>query len=298
MKKLKVKKKKVRKLEFELLTVIGCALFVFGCHKPCACLDARAQQKEFQDEQDKQDGQDKEGAPAKPAVTASLDNSEAKPAATIESLDSFEAKLNYIVGADVAKSFRRNEVGFISDAFMQGFRDFAQNKTLLFTEEERRTVKRQHSRKMLALKTEQRKRQAEQNAAAGAAFLEKNKTEAGIITLESGLQYRVIREGDGLKPVDGDSVLVHYTGTLIDGTEFDSSYKRGTPADFKVNRVIKGWQEALLLMPVGSKWQLFIPSELGYGSSGSGSRIGPNQVLLFDVELLEVKEKRSRQFTE
>ena len=117
---------------------------------------------------------------------------------------------------------------------------------------------------------------------------EENAGKEGIVTTESGLQYQIITEGKGEKPKETDRVSVNYTGTLIDGTEFDSSFKRGKPATFSVNRVVKGWTEALQLMPVGSKWQVFIPPELGYGERGAGAKIGPNSVLIFEMELLKI----------
>ena len=133
--------------------------------------------------------------------------------------------------------------------------------------------------------------QAETNKEASAAFLTENATREGVITLESGLQYQVLQEGTGATPKATDTVEVHYVGTLIDGTVFDSSITRGTPVVFPVNGVIKGWTEALQLMQVGAKWKLYIPSELGYGAYGAGKDIGPNAALIFDVELLSIKEK-------
>lgn len=122
----------------------------------------------------------------------------------------------------------------------------------------------------------------------GDNFLNYNATKEDVVTRPSGLQYRVIHEGTGHKPGYRDKVTVHYRGTLIDGTEFGSSYKRGNPATFPLNRVIKGWTEGLALMPEGSKWELFIPPELAYGTEGSGQLIGPNETLIFEVELLKI----------
>ena len=129
---------------------------------------------------------------------------------------------------------------------------------------------------------------AEESSAAGAAFMKENGARKGVVTTESGLQYEIVTAGDGAKPTADDTVEVHYRGTLIDGTEFDSSYKRNTPASFPVGGVIVGWQEALQLMPVGSKWKVFIPSNLGYGERGAGGSIGPNAALIFEVELLKI----------
>jgi FKBP-type peptidyl-prolyl cis-trans isomerase FklB len=131
----------------------------------------------------------------------------------------------------------------------------------------------------------------ETNKTEGEAFLAANKTKQGIVTLPSGLQYTILKEGTGPKPTASDSVVCNYRGTLINGTEFDSSYKGGQPLTFPVGGVIKGWTEALQLMPVGSKWQLFIPSQLAYGERGAGADIGPNATLIFEVELLSIQAK-------
>ena len=131
---------------------------------------------------------------------------------------------------------------------------------------------------------------AEKNLADGKAFLAKNGARVGVVTLPSGLEYEVMKAGDGPKPNPTDEVVTHYHGTLIDGSVFDSSVDRGEPVTFAVNQVIRGWQEALVLMPVGSKWKLFIPAELAYGAQGAGARIGPNETLVFEVELLEIKK--------
>ena len=131
----------------------------------------------------------------------------------------------------------------------------------------------------------------EPNKKAGDAFLAANKTKEGVVTLPSGLQYKILKEGTGPKPTPADSVVCNYRGTLIDGKEFDSSYKRGQPATFPVGQVIKGWTEALQLMPVGSKWQLFVPADLAYGDRGAGPDIGPGSTLIFEVELISIKGK-------
>jgi FKBP-type peptidyl-prolyl cis-trans isomerase FklB len=142
---------------------------------------------------------------------------------------------------------------------------------------------------MMAKEEAKRKTEGDANQAAGDAFLAANKAKEGVITLPSGLQYRVITMGTGKKPAAAQTVSVHYTGKTLDGKVFDSSVERGTPAEFAVNQVIPGWTEALQLMPQGSRWELFIPSNLAYGAAGAGGRIGPNQALIFEVELLEVK---------
>lgn len=132
------------------------------------------------------------------------------------------------------------------------------------------------------------KKQSGDNLLAGRKFLEKNKTKEGVVELESGLQYKILVKGNGERPVATNKVSVHYHGTLIDGTVFDSSVERGKPSVFTLNQVIKGWTEGLQLMPVGSKWQLFIPAELAYGERGTGEDIGPNMTIIFDVELISI----------
>jgi FKBP-type peptidyl-prolyl cis-trans isomerase FklB len=139
----------------------------------------------------------------------------------------------------------------------------------------------------------ERKEVADKNLREGQGFLAANKTKDGVVTLPSGLQYKILTQGNGPKPTASDTVVCQYRGTLIDGTEFDSSYKRGQPATFPVNRVIKGWTEALELMPVGSKWQLFVPPSLAYGDRGAGDLIGPNATLIFEVEVLSIQASNS-----
>jgi len=138
---------------------------------------------------------------------------------------------------------------------------------------------------------ELKEKAAEENIAIGKKFLEENKGKEGVVTTESGLQYKILTAGTGAIPTKEQEVKVHYRGTTIDGKEFDSSYKRKEPATFLPTRVIKGWTEALTLMPVGSKWELYIPSDLAYGARGAGANIGPNSTLIFEVELLEIVDK-------
>src|SRR5882724_6277233 len=149
------------------------------------------------------------------------------------------------------------------------------------------------------MKVEQEKMKvvAEGNKKEGADFLAANKSKEGVVILPSGLQYKILTEGSGPKPTASDTVVCNYRGTLISGAEFDSSYKRGQPASFPVNGVIKGWTEALQLMPVGSKWQLFVPAELGYGDRGAGADIGPGATLIFEVELLSIQSKAKTEVT-
>ena len=169
-------------------------------------------------------------------------------------------------------------------------KDQFNEKPLLVTEEEAQTIMREFSMKMREKMEEKNKILAKRNIKEENKFLKKNKKKKGITTTDSGLQYLVLKQGDGPKPSSTDKVKVHYRGTTIDGTEFDSSYKRGEPVTFPVTGVIKGWTEALLLMDVGGKYKLFIPSELAYGRRGAGQHIGPSAMLIFEVELLGIEK--------
>jgi FKBP-type peptidyl-prolyl cis-trans isomerase FklB len=200
-------------------------------------------------------------------------------------------KASYAIGLNIGKSMHKDGVEVDTAILARGVKDaLAGGKTLL-TDEEAKTA--------LTLLTADLRKKAEGKAQAagvankteGDAFLAANKTKDGVVTLPSGLQYKIVKEGTGPKPTAADTVVCNYKGTLINNTEFDSSYKRGKPATFPVGQVIKGWTEALQLMPVGSKWQLFVPSELAYGARGASAEIGPNATLIFDVELLSIEPK-------
>ncbi|MEW6599828.1 MAG: FKBP-type peptidyl-prolyl cis-trans isomerase [Nitrospirota bacterium] len=200
-------------------------------------------------------------------------------------------KISYGIGMDIGENMKRQSIDIDPDMLAQGIKDVFAGKELLLTEEEFRNTMENFRKEMMAKQQMQMKEISDNNLKVGEAFLAENKTKEGVITLPSGLQYKVIKEGDGDLPKATDTVTVHYRGSLIDGTEFDSSYSRGEPASFPVNGVIPGWTEALQLMKAGSKWQLFIPSNLAYGERGAGGgRIGPNNVLVFDVELLSIKK--------
>ncbi|MDY6993172.1 MAG: FKBP-type peptidyl-prolyl cis-trans isomerase, partial [Pseudomonadota bacterium] len=180
------------------------------------------------------------------------------------------------------------EIDINLDILIRGMSDALGDKEPLLSEEEINKVLTNFQRERIAKQAQQRKQAAEENMKKSEAFLAENKAKEGVKTLESGLQYKVVTPGEGEPPKATDKVTVHYKGTLIDGTEFDSSYQRGKPASFAVNRVIKGWTEALQLMKPGAKWQLFIPPQLAYGERGAPGKIGPNETLLFEVELLAV----------
>jgi FKBP-type peptidyl-prolyl cis-trans isomerase FklB len=198
-------------------------------------------------------------------------------------------KLSYSLGVNIGTVWKQRGVEADPDVVARGIRDALSGQPLL-TEQETREITSAYQKELNAKAEQRRKEQGEKNKAEGEAFLAKNQNEPGVISMPSGLQYKVLTEGTGPKPQSTNRVSVHYRGTLLDGTEFDSSYKRGKPAVFPVTGVIKGWQEALQLMPVGSKWQLFIPSHLAYGERGAGSNIAPNAALIFEVELLSIEE--------
>jgi FKBP-type peptidyl-prolyl cis-trans isomerase FklB len=200
-------------------------------------------------------------------------------------------KASYALGMNVGNGLRRQSVDIDPDTFLQGMKDaFSGGKTLL-TDEEAVATLNQLQTELRAKQEEKKKQQAESNQKEGDAFLAANKTKEGVVTLPSGLQYKILTPGTGTKPTLNDTVVCNYKGTLISGTEFDSSYKRGQPATFPVSGVIRGWTEALQLMPVGSKWQLFIPSSMAYGERGAGNDIGPNATLIFEVELISIQAK-------
>lgn len=198
-------------------------------------------------------------------------------------------KLSYSLGHNVGTNLKQQQIDVNIDVLLQGLKDGATGTSTMKEEEIRETISN-YQRERIAKQAEEQRKAGEENAKKGKAFLEENKKKEGVVALPSGLQYKVITEGKGKKPTDKDLVTTHYRGTLLNGTEFDSSYKRNEPATFPVNGVIAGWTEALQLMSEGSKWQLFIPAELAYGTRGGGGKIGPNETLVFEVELLAVKD--------
>jgi FKBP-type peptidyl-prolyl cis-trans isomerase FklB len=185
----------------------------------------------------------------------------------------------------------RQEVPVDPAILARGLRDaLAGGKTLL-TDQEAQSAIMEVQKDMQGKQEAKKKEEGAANKKEGDAFLAANKGKDGVVTLPSGLQYKVLKQGDGPKPTASDTVECNYRGTLISGKEFDSSYKRGQPASFPVGGVIKGWTEALQLMPVGSKWQLFVPADLAYGERGAGADIGPDATLIFEVELLSIQNK-------
>ena len=225
-----------------------------------------------------------------PAKTAPATTATASPSPADSSLKTEKDKVSYAIGMQVAMNISRQSLDVDPDVLMKGLKDEMAGKSLM-TDAEAHTTMSQLFAEMRAKQEEKMKQAGEANKKEGEAFLAANKTKEGVVTTPSGLQYKVIKQGTGPKPTTSDTVVCNYRGTLIDGKEFDSSYKRGEPATFPVGGVIKGWTEALQLMPVGSKYELFIPSELAYGERGAGPDIGPNTTLIFEVELLSIQGK-------
>ena len=209
-----------------------------------------------------------------------------------QTLNSEQDKFSYTVGQNIGYSLKRQGTQLDVDALAKGLTDaYSGNKPLLSFEEMTQILRtyQQKQAEQQAEEQKQLKQQADKNLEDGEAFLAKNAKKEGVVTLQSGLQYKVITPGTGKSPSATDKVTTHYRGTLIDGTEFDSSYKRGSPLQFGVNQVIAGWQEALQLMKEGAKWQLVIPAKLAYKEAGApGGKIGPNATLIFDIELISV----------
>jgi FKBP-type peptidyl-prolyl cis-trans isomerase FklB len=198
-------------------------------------------------------------------------------------------KISYSIGVNLGKNVLRQGVALNTDIFIQGLKDALAEKKLLMTDQEIQDTLMSFQKETSAKLAEKAKKTADENLKKGQAFLEANKKKDSVITLPDGLQYKILQAGAGRVPTLEDSVTVNYRGYMIDGTEFDNSYKRGAPATFTLSNVIKGWQEAIQLMKTGSKWELFIPSELAYGEKGYGSIIPPNSVLVFEVDLVGFK---------
>lgn len=202
-------------------------------------------------------------------------------------------KISYAIGANMAQSIKEISDEIDLTMLQKGIADKIQDKELLVSNEEAQPLLQAFSEKLRARQQEEYIKTAQKNLETGQAYLKENKTKEGVVTTESGLQYKVLKEGEGKSPGQSDKIRVHYEGTKLDGTVFDSSYKRGQPITFQADQVIKGWTEGLQLMKEGGKYRLFIPADLAYRESGYGQQIGPNEVLLFDVELLEVLDDQT-----
>jgi FKBP-type peptidyl-prolyl cis-trans isomerase FklB len=217
----------------------------------------------------------------------------AKTAAPL-TLKTQKEKFSYAIGMKMGGNFKKQSVPVDVNIMARGIKDALAGTKTLLTDDEAQAAIMEVQKDMQAKQQEKMKEAGAGNKKEGDAFLAANKGKDGVVTLPSGLQYKIQKEGAGPKPTASDSVVCNYRGTLINGTEFDSSYKRGQPATFPVSGVIKGWTEALQLMPVGSKWQLFIPSDLAYGDRGAGADIGPGATLIFEVELMSIEEKKDK----
>lgn len=225
-----------------------------------------------------------EGATETAAVSApEVDVAAANPVSLGTELD----KVSYIIGTQIAGNLKKAQIDVNVDLLAQGIKDALEGNKLALSQAEMQTVYSAWQQKMRAKQAAEQAKTASENLAKGTAFLDTNKTKEGVVVLPSGLQYKVITEGTGNTPVATDKVKTHYRGTLIDGKEFDSSYKRGQPAEFPVTGVIKGWVEALQLMKEGAKWELYIPANLAYGTRDTPT-IPANSTLIFEIELLEI----------
>ena len=228
--------------------------------------------------------------PAKPrqSTTPGHTTTATKPKPMV--LETEKDKQSYAIGLNVGKSLHRDSIDVDPKIVLKGIEDALADGQILLTDDQIKEVLTDLQTQVRQKQEEKRQALAESDKKEGEAFLAANATKEGVVTLPSGLQYKVLVAGTGPKPTASDTVVCNYRGTLLDNTEFDSSYKRNQPATFPVTGVIKGWTEALQLMPTGSKWQLFIPPDLAYGDRGQGP-IGPNSTLIFEVELLSIQPK-------
>src|SRR6266404_2478660 len=230
------------------------------------------------------------------APAAKKTGTAAKSAAAAVPLKTRKEKFSYALGMNIGTGYsqglKKQSVDVDWNLIAQGMKDAAAGSKTRLTQDEAKAVLNEVQTEIQKQQQDKTQQAAAANKTEGEAFLAANKSKDGVVTLPSGLQYKILTAGAGPKPTTSDSVKCNYRGTLIDGKEFDSSYKRGQPATFEVGQVIKGWTEALQLMPVGSKWQIFVPSSLGYGERGAGAEIGPNATLIFEVELLSIEEKK------
>jgi FKBP-type peptidyl-prolyl cis-trans isomerase len=231
--------------------------------------------------------------PKTPAKTTGTTAKSAAPSPLKTRTQKFSYALGMNIGTGLGANLKKQSVEVDSALVAQGLKDAMAGKKTLLTEDEAKAVLTDVQNDVKKEQAEKMKVAGEKNKTDGEAFLAANKSKDGVVTLADGLQYKILTAGTGAKPAASDSVVCNYKGTLINGTEFDSSYKRGQSATFGVSQVIKGWTEALQLMPVGSKWQLFIPSNLAYGERGAGGDIGPDSTLIFEVELLSIVDKNA-----
>ena len=253
----------MKKRIFVLMLVLGC-LFAISLYAA------------------KENAKEKAAAPVVEKVVAVQPEKQKEPLFETE-MD----KVSYAIGAQLVQDFKRRKIEIKIESFIRGLRDATEGKKLVLTEEQMKQVMTSFSQRMMAKRKELQKVDAAKNLVAGKAFLAANGKKEGVKVLPSGLQYKILKEGTGKSPTAEDKVKIHYQGTLIDGTEFDSSYKTGKPAEYPVKNFIKGWTEALQLMKEGAKWELYIPPDLAYGERGNRNIPG-NCTLIFQVELIEI----------
>lgn len=231
-------------------------------------------------------------APAKSAPAAQSPTAPAASSPAIPGLPTQKDRLSYAIGMNIGAGMHKDNLDIDPDVLLRGLKDGMSGGKTLMTDEQARDEITQLRTQMMAKMQAKQQQESEENKKQGDAFLAANKTKPGVVALPSGLQYKILTAGTGPKPTATDSVKCNYKGTLINGTEFDASEKHGGPATFPVNGVIKGWTEALQLMPVGSKWELYVPADLAYGARGAPPDIGPNATLIFQVELLSIEQPK------
>lgn len=227
-------------------------------------------------------------------VNADAKKNNATAAETNSVLKSDSDKLSYTIGADIGENLKSQNIDVNPNMVSKGITDALTGQKLLMTKEQMQETISNLQKKLVEEQKKKFEESSQKNAKSGKAFLEKNKTEKGVVTLPSGLQYKIVDEGKGPSPAESDFVTVDYEGKLTNGEVFDSSYQRGKPVQFKVSQVITGWQEALQKMKQGATWELYIPSELAYGERGLGGPIGPNETLVFKVHLISI-DKESKE---
>lgn len=224
------------------------------------------------------------------AAALSLAMSTAIAATDTPALQTDMDKLSYSIGSDLGKNFKRQGIDINPTVMAKGIQDGMSGGTLLLTDQQMKDVLNKFQKDLMAKRTADFNKKAEENKAKGEAFLNENKTKTGVVALPDGLQYKIVKAGTGEKPGKDDTVTVEYTGRLISGEVFDSTEKTGKPATFKLSQVIPGWTEALQLMPAGSTWEVYVPANLAYGQRSVGGPIGPNETLIFNIHLISVKK--------
>lgn len=218
----------------------------------------------------------------------------AAAAASTTQLSTETDKLSYTIGVDLGKNLKKQDIAINAEAMTKGLQDGLANGPYTLTEPQMKEVLVAFQKRLLEKQTEAFNKRAQENKVNGETFLAENKSKPGIVTLPSGLQYKIIQKGDGAKPKATDTVTVEYTGRLINGTIFDSTSKSGKPATFQVSQVIPGWTEILQLMPAGSTWEVYIPANMAYGTRSVGGPIGPNETLIFNIHLLSVNKQNDK----